>query len=126
MHELSIATALIEQIEVALDREEGAGRASQVLVRVGTLSGVDEEALRMAFPVAAEGTRAADAVLEIETIVAEVHCRACEVDSSPDFPFFVCEKCGADDVEIISGRDLLLQSIEIESLSDLERTSSHV
>lgn len=113
MHELSIATALIEQVERVLDAQEGDRRATEIRVRVGTLSGADEDALRMAFPVAAEGTRADGATLAIETVPATVHCRSCKTDTSPEFPFFVCEICGSDNVDIICGRELLLQSIEM-------------
>jgi hydrogenase nickel incorporation protein HypA/HybF len=117
VHELSIATALIEQVEDVLARQDGDGLlAGSVCVRVGTLSGVDEEALRIAFPVAAEGTRADGAELRVETVEAEVHCNACDTDTSPDFPFFVCENCGSSDVRIVCGRELLLQSIEMNEM----------
>jgi hydrogenase nickel incorporation protein HypA/HybF len=114
MHELSIATALVEQVQAAVSSEDGA-RVVRVTVRVGALSGVDPEALNLAFPIACEGTVVEGAELAIEHVSAEVECRSCGSRTAPPFPFFACESCGSVEVEIASGRDLLLQSVEIES-----------
>lgn len=113
MHELSIAAALIDQVEQAVDGENGS-RVLEVRIKVGTLSGVDPEALRLAFPLVCEETIAAGAALAIETIPASVTCRLCHACTSPDFPFFTCDACGSPDVEIVAGREILLASIEIE------------
>ena len=112
MHELSIAVALIEQVEEAVAAENGI-RASCVTVSVGALSGVDCEALELAFPVAAEGTIVQGARLVMNQVEARVRCKSCEAETVPDFPFFFCETCGSTDIEFLSGRELLLQSIEM-------------
>ncbi len=113
MHELSIAKALVEQIEKVV-ADERARRATRVLIRVGALSGAEPEALRTAFPLAAEGTVAAGAELVIERVEARVLCRACGREAVTDGFFFVCEACGSSDVELVSGRELHLQSADIE------------
>jgi len=113
MHELSVAAALIEEVERAV-RPQAGGRVLSVTVRVGTLSGVDPEALRLAFPVACEGTAVEGAELVIEDVAARAFCRSCRRDIQPAFPFFVCEECGGTDVEITTGRELTLQSVDVE------------
>jgi len=113
MHELSIAQALVEQLEKIV-REQKATRVLRVELAVGGLAGVDPEALRTAFPLAAEGTRAEGAALAIEHVAPAVVCRQCASRSaSGSFPC-ICEHCGSADVEIDAGRELLIRAVEIE------------
>jgi len=114
MHELSVALALLEQVEAVAERNR-AERVSRVTVTVGALSGVDPAALRLAFPVAAEETRAAAARLDIVDQPARARCRDCGHESAPEFPLAVCAACGSTDAEILGGRDLVLTSVELDT-----------
>jgi len=113
MHELSIALALLEQVQTVAEREK-ADAVLRVAVTIGELCGVNPEALEMAFPVAAENTCAADAKLDVTSTPARVHCRTCGRESSPEFPMPICEACGSTDAEILGGRELMLTSVEID------------
>lgn len=113
MHELSIAQALVEQVEKVVLAER-AQRASRVMIAVGAVSGADPEALRGAFPLVAEGTAAEEAELVIEVVPARVRCQACGSESVAENYFVGCAVCGSRDVELISGRELHIQSIEVE------------
>ena len=62
MHEMAIAMALIDQVEQAA-REQKAQAIASITVAVGRLSGVDPDALRAVFELAAEETLAAGAQL---------------------------------------------------------------
>jgi len=112
MHELSIAQALVEQVEEIVKREGAAGVES-VKVSVGGLSGVEPDALDLAFPVATEGTLADGATLVIEKIPAVLTCRSCKQVSHPELAFMICEQCGSTDVELKGGRELLLTAVEL-------------
>ncbi len=113
MHELSIAQALIEQVEAAASKEH-ALRVVRVVITVGTLSGVDAEALRSLFPLVAEGTVTADAELVIEPVAARVKCRTCGVESPAEGYFTGCTACGSKDAELSAGRELNIKSVELE------------
>jgi hydrogenase nickel incorporation protein HypA/HybF len=65
MHELSIALSLVEAACEELPRL-GGPRLRAVHVRIGPLSGVAAGALRFSFDVAAAGTAAEGASLEVE------------------------------------------------------------
>jgi hydrogenase nickel incorporation protein HypA/HybF len=105
--------ALVEQME-KVAREQKAAAVPKVTVTVGALSGVDPEALKGAFPLAAEESVAAGAELVIEWIKASVQCRACGKISQPEAPFIYCEGCKSSDVEVKSGRELYITSIEVD------------
>ncbi len=112
MHELSIAQALVTQIETAAN-EAGSESVKSVKIIVGGLSGVDAEALRMAFPIAAEDSCVANARLDIDEDPAIIACKTCGVRSTPDFPLPICSACDSMDVTIEGGQSLLLESIEL-------------
>ncbi len=112
MHELSLAAAVMEELERLVQRE-GARRVARVVLRAGALSGVEPEALRFAFPAAAEGTCAEGAELVIETEPVQVRCRACGAQTAADPLRLVCGACGGDDVAIAAGADLTLRSAEL-------------
>lgn len=113
MHELSIAQALVEQVEAAATKEH-ALRVVRVVIVVGALSGVDGEALRTLFPLVAEGTVTAGAELVIEPVPTRVRCHACGQESSAGDYFIGCVACGSKDVELSAGRELNIQSVELE------------
>ncbi len=113
MHELSIAMALVARIEEAR-KEAGADRVARATVRLGAWSGVQAEALAMAFPFAAENTGTAGARLDIVSVPVKLHCRACRGDTEPDTILAVCGSCGSDDVEMVAGRDLILETVTLE------------
>jgi hydrogenase nickel incorporation protein HypA/HybF len=101
MHELAIVEALIDQVGQELDRAGQPGRVLRVELSIGRLSGVLGESVRFAFGLLTPGTRVEGAELVIREPKAVCNCRA-------------CPRCASTDIIIEGGRDLLLQSIEIE------------
>ena len=112
MHELSIAHSLIGLIEEQLSSETD--RVRTVKLRIGALSAVVPAALRSAFRVAASGTAAEGAVLEIESVSVTAWCDACNVERQiTGMMRLVCPVCGARMPRIICGRELELVSLEV-------------
>ena len=114
MHELAIAQALVDQVQEAADVQK-AKRVVSIRVVVGTLSGVDPEALRMAFTLAAEETPVQGSDLVVEPVTATVRCADCQAVSTPEPPFVYCAACKSRNVEIEAGRELYIKSVEIET-----------
>ncbi len=114
MHELSIAESLVEQAVTAA-RQAGGGRIVRLRVIVGELSGVDPEALAFAFPVAARGTEAEAAELDLVRSPARVECEACGAATAVEWPDLRCVQCGSDRVRIADGRQLRLELLDIEA-----------
>lgn len=113
MHELSIASALVDQV-TQLARREHAGRVISVTVAIGSLSGVDPEALEMAFPLAADGTCAADATLIARRTPARLRCMECNRETVSDQPVFQCGECGSQKLQLTAGRELHLVEAELD------------
>jgi hydrogenase nickel incorporation protein HypA/HybF len=113
MHELAVCQALMGQLEAVAARE-GATRVTGVTLRIGPLSGVEPELLRDAFPIAAAGSLAADARLQIEPQPVRVHCTRCGADSDASINRLLCAVCGDYHTRLLSGDELLLASVELE------------
>lgn len=113
MHEFSIATSLLEIVSQEALACQGA-KVKAVRLKIGTLSGVVPEALEFAFQVLSEGTVAEGARLVIERVALCIACNACGTASTPADPFILCPLCGSGDVEIRAGRELDIESMEIE------------
>ncbi|MFE2530217.1 hydrogenase maturation nickel metallochaperone HypA [Streptomyces sp. NPDC059371] len=104
MHELSIAVAVVEQVEEAV-REQGRAVVSLTL-RIGELAGVVPEALEFSFGLAAEGTALAGARLLIETVDARGRCEGCGREAPTGMPPVLwCAGCGAP-LLLLGGREL--------------------
>lgn len=114
MHELSIVDALIDQVGRELDRAGQPGPVLRLELSIGRLSGVHGESLRFAFGLLAPGTRVENAEIVIQEPKAVCRCRACSARVEIDDLVVQCPRCGSDEVAIEGGRELMLQSIEVE------------
>ena len=114
MHELSLAQALVDQVEAICEKEH-ADAVLSVTVNVGALSGVNRESFEFAYPLAAEGTRLKGATLKIEETPVGVTCGECGQRSQPALDDIRCMQCGSRRVEITAGRDFVIQSVELRT-----------
>jgi hydrogenase nickel incorporation protein HypA/HybF len=114
MHELSVCMSLLEQVQ-AIAAERGASRVTQIELKVGPLSGVESELLRNAWPMASAGTIAMDAEFVIEESDITVHCDACGVDTAAKANRLVCRDCGDFRTTVVSGDEMILQRVELET-----------
>lgn len=112
MHELSIATNIINVIEEQ-QREHGFERVSKIHLKIGEFSSVVPEALEFSFGIAARGTVAEGAELVIEIIPLMLRCRSCGEEFHSEPYIFVCPNCGGTELEMLSGTELQIDSIEV-------------
>ena len=112
MHELSLMEAVRDQA-LAAANAEGASRITAISLRIGSLAGVEPEALRFAHTVVMAGTIAAGAELRIEIEAAECHCTACDAPFPAPDGCCDCPRCGAISRQLLRGRDLRLLSLEV-------------
>lgn len=115
MHELSICTALMEQVE-RIAREHQAGRVERIVLKVGPLSGVEAPLLKRAWPLVSIGTLAEEAELVIETAAVRVRCTQCGAVSEVAPNRLLCAACGDFRTRLVSGDEMLLANMELTPL----------
>lgn len=114
MHELSLANRLVAVAEEAA-REAGARRVTAVLLKVGELSGVAVEALRFAYDIATADTLLAGSRLETRSVPVTVYCPRCECEQAlASVQRFRCPACDTPTGDVRAGRELEIESIEVE------------
>ncbi|MBF0624430.1 MAG: hydrogenase maturation nickel metallochaperone HypA [Magnetococcales bacterium] len=113
MHEMSLAAALVEQVSAVLVRE-GAREVVSLTLALGPLCGVEREAFSFCFPLAAAGTPLAGATLHIRELPLTVRCTACGSMVHPQDGWdLACPTCATAPVEILQGRDFILETLEV-------------
>ena len=113
MHEAALAQELLSLIErVAV--ENRARQVTAAALALGELSCVEPTALSFAFEVASRGTLAEGCRLEIEQIPLVVYCAACRREGPAIRDELGCPACKHVPVEVRSGREMRLVSIDVE------------
>jgi hydrogenase nickel incorporation protein HypA/HybF len=113
MHELSLAEHVLGLIEETAEAE-GFHRVRRVVLEIGAFAAVEAEAMRFCFDVVARETIAAEAALDIIEIPGAGWCRDCRQAVALAEVFDACPACGGRDVELRSGRELKLKTLEVE------------
>lgn len=115
MHELSIVEALIDQTQREVERAGADGRVVRLELIIGRLSGVCCDSIRFAFELLAPGTLVEGAQVAITEPPATCHCCQCDARTEVEEITVKCPQCGSGEVVIEGGRDMILQSIELEN-----------
>jgi hydrogenase nickel incorporation protein HypA/HybF len=108
MHELAITQGVVDTIT---QRTAGA-RVTLVRLDVGQLSGVVPDAVAFCFELVAAGTPLQGARLEISEPPGRARCRACGTEFALDHLILLC-RCGSADVEVLTGQELAIRSVEV-------------
>jgi hydrogenase nickel incorporation protein HypA/HybF len=114
MHELSIVTSVVDSVTESLKAYPGA-RVLEVRLRVGALASVVVESLEFCWGIAAEGTPLAGSRLVVNVLPVVMHCERCAQDVELEgVQSFRCPRCGEPSSEMRQGRELEIDSIEID------------
>ncbi len=112
MHELSIAQSLIGLVEREAEKE-GFTRVLEIRLRMGEYAGIIPDCLREFFPLAAAGTKAEGAALEIETLPARFRC-PCGYEGGVERRAACCPVCGSTAIRMVSGREFFVEDLKVE------------
>ena len=104
----------MEQVD-SIVREQDADRVVSVHLGIGPLSGVDPHLLEQAFAISSAGSNAAGAELFIDCLPVVVNCRNCGTTSEVMPARLVCANCGNWQTKLVSGDELQLTRIEMDT-----------
>jgi hydrogenase nickel incorporation protein HypA/HybF len=96
MHELHLMSQVVKTVESEL-HGTGTAKLSAVRLKIRALSHLltaDYSALQAAFVLAARGTKAEGATLEIIPVPQNARCSGCGRDTTVTGPGDVCAECG--------------------------------
>ncbi|MHB1006106.1 MAG: hydrogenase maturation nickel metallochaperone HypA [Chloroflexota bacterium] len=113
MHELSITESVLR---LAMDEatKHGASRVTLIRLKVGEMTQVEPDSVQFYLDVLAKGTIAEGVKLAVDRVPLRARCATCGDEFGVSQFAFACPGCGGTRTEIVSGRELFVDSIEVE------------
>lgn len=112
MHEMSIAQNIIEIVEEEM-AEHGVQEIKAVNIAIGKLAVVAVEQLAFCFSLIINDSKLAGACLNVREVPLSYRCKSCGNEFTAEDITLSCPSCGADELEMTAGRDLVVESLEV-------------
>jgi hydrogenase nickel incorporation protein HypA/HybF len=113
MHELTITqnmfNLIMEQAEKA-----GAKKVGKINLIIGEMTGIVERSVQFYFDFISRGTLAEGAALSFTVIPSKARCRNCDKSFELKDFNWVCPICRSNSLKVIAGKELFVESIEVE------------
>lgn len=116
MHELSLCSAIADTVA----GQAGGRCVRRVRVRVGYYRQVVPDTLAYCWQIQTGGTELEHSELDVVTVPAVVSCHTCGAETTLSVPILLCGSCDGADVELISGEELLIESIDVLDTADVD------
>lgn len=113
MHELSLMEGVLDIIEQAR-RQHGFTQVRRVVLEIGSLAGVEREALAFCWEAVVQDTVAATAILELVDLPARAWCGGCAAEVEVSSRLDLCPACGAVPERVVQGTDLRVKALDVE------------
>lgn len=113
MHEQNICESLLALVIKHAEKANSA-RVLRIYLVVGEYSGVVDESVEFYFSFLSKGTVAEGADINFTHMPAKLRCRACDTVFTPEKLNLRCPGCNGQQVEIISGKEIYIESLEVE------------
>ena len=114
MHEYGITE---EIVNIVLDKikEYNNPKIQIINITLGKLTNFVPEVIEHYFPFISKGTQAENARLNFIQKNVVFSCNQCKNKFEEEEMIFNCPECNSNDLEIISGREFYIESIEVEN-----------
>jgi hydrogenase nickel incorporation protein HypA/HybF len=112
MHELSIAMGIVRIAENE-SAKVNAQKVEKIELEIGTLSGIEIDALNFVWPSAVKGTVLQDALKKIIIVNGEAQCKDCEHIFELNQMYDACPVCNGYLKTIVKGKEMLVKSMEL-------------
>jgi hydrogenase nickel incorporation protein HypA/HybF len=113
MHELAITQSVLD---IALEhaKKHKANKITSISLVIGEMSGIVDECVRFYFEFISKDTIASEATLSFERVPTKGRCRDCDTTFPLSDLDWNCRTCRGHNIEVVGGRELYLESIEVE------------
>ncbi|MFO7715622.1 hydrogenase maturation nickel metallochaperone HypA [Desulfosarcina sp.] len=114
MHEMGIAMEIADIATASIPEDMQGAKVRRINLQVGKLSAIVADSLRFCFDLVVKNTPLEGAELAIEEVPVVARCKDCQNRWTVKEAVFTCPSCRSGAVDLLSGRELDIQSIEIE------------
>ncbi len=113
MHELSVTENILE-IAIRHAERADARQIKDLYLVIGDLSSIIDDSVQFYWEILTKNTIAEESILHFKRIPTELECKNCNQAYHPDGKDLACPSCGGIQINIISGNEFYLESINIE------------
>ena len=113
MHELAITQSMLDLVLEEANKT-GAGKVQKINLVLGDMAGIVGDCVQFYFEFLSKGTPAEGASVSFREIPTQARCRECGEVFTPEAFDWSCPKCCEVSVEITAGKELYVESIEVE------------
>ena len=113
MHELAITQSMFDLVLEQAEKAE-AKKVGKINLVIGEMTGVVGDCVQFYFDFISKGTPAEGAALSFMMVPTKAQCQGC--DKTFDLKEFdwTCPYCGGNSLQIVAGKELFEESIEVE------------
>jgi hydrogenase nickel incorporation protein HypA/HybF len=115
MHELSLATDIIEIVKSSVPPAE-LHEIESIRIEIGDFAGVVCDSLVFSFMAITQGTELEGAELDIVHRPFLIKCNHCGMESTNEFGLCICTPCGSTDTVLISGSELKVKEVKLREI----------
>jgi len=117
MHEFSIMQGIFSLIEDTVAKNNLI-KIDRVVLKIGKLRQIFPDFLQFAFETISQNTIASGAELIIEEVPITMRCKSCQEKFKVEHNTYICPSCNATELELLTGKEILIVSIEGETKDD--------
>jgi hydrogenase nickel incorporation protein HypA/HybF len=115
MHEFNVCQSIVDIVKEQLtEKGQNLPNVIKTIVVIGALRPIVSEYMTFAYVYLTKGTIAEGSELVIRRPRARGKCSRCGATSDLAAAHFTCGQCGANTGEIVGGRELYIEQIEIQ------------
>jgi len=115
MHELSVTQNLLQ---LALSHADG-NRVTDLYIVIGPLSSFIDDSVQFYWDMISEGSAAEHSRLHFRRTTVEMQCDDCHHRYVLSSDRFVCPVCGGTRIQVLSGDEFYLESIEVVPMEQI-------
>jgi len=113
MHELAITQSMFDLV-LEQARKAKARKVGKINLVIGEMTGVVSDCVQFYFDFISKGTLAEGAALCFLAVPPKARCQGCDkLFELKEFDW-TCPYCGGNNLQIVAGKELFVESIEVE------------
>lgn len=113
MHELAVTEEILS-LALSYAEKNDANKVTRICLKVGEMTQIVDDCIKFYFDAISRETIASGAQIDIEKLPLKAKCSSCDVIYQVENLDFSCPLCSIVNSDVVSGKELCLESIEIE------------